>query len=148
VQTRAQLLDLVADLAATGSAVVYSTHYLPEVEQLGASVVIIDRGEVIARGAVAELVSAHAASAVELRFDGPAPDVVVAGPDDRVERDGAVLRVYTRTPDAATTAVIEQLGENARHLRGLEVAHPSLESVFLGLTGRRYAPAEVAVGVG
>jgi ABC-2 type transport system ATP-binding protein len=109
--------------------------------------VIIDRGEVIARGSVADLLSAHAASTVELRFDGPAPAVVVVGSGDRVECHGSVLRVHTRTPDAATTVVIEQLGDDVKRLRGLDVAHPSLESVFLGLTGRRYAPAEVMADV-
>jgi hypothetical protein len=43
--------------------------------------------------------------------------------------------------------VIEQLGDDVKRLRSLDVAHPSLESVFLGLTGRRYAPAEVMADV-
>jgi ABC-2 type transport system ATP-binding protein len=61
VRTRTQLLELVADLAAEGSAVVYSTHYLHE--QLGASVLIMDEGRVLARGTVGELINAHAATA-------------------------------------------------------------------------------------
>jgi ABC-2 type transport system ATP-binding protein len=148
VQTRTQLLELVAELAATGSAVVYSTHYLPEVEQLDASIVIMERGRAIARGGVQDLVSAHATSVVELTFDGPAPNLASTVPAERVECDGAVLRVHTRAPDATTTAVLEAIGGHVHRLRGLEVARPSLESVFLGLTGRTYerqeAPARVA----
>ena len=60
---------------------------------------------------------------------------------DRVERNGSVLRVHTRQPDAATTAVIRGLGAQVKDLRTLEVVHPSLEAVFLELTGRRYQPA-------
>jgi ABC-2 type transport system ATP-binding protein len=148
VQTRTQLLALVRELAANGSAVVYSTHYLPEIEQLGASVVIVDRGRAIARGPVSELVATHATSVVELTFDGPAPASVATGaPGDRVEREGAVLRVTTRSPDAATTAVIEQLGDDVRHLRGLDVSRPSLEAVYLGLTRPRYRPSEEVADV-
>src|ERR1700730_5545475 len=57
VRTRTQLLGLVAELAAAGSAVLYSTHYLTEIEQLDATVVLIDHGRGIARGSVAELVA-------------------------------------------------------------------------------------------
>jgi ABC-2 type transport system ATP-binding protein len=140
VRTRTQLLELVTNLAANGSAVVYSTHYLNEIDQLGASVLIIDQGRAIARGTVAELLAAHAANVVELTFAGPAPVVSVRTLPDRVERNGSVLRVHTRQPDAATTAIIEDLGDRAKDLRTLEVVHPSLEAVFLELTGRRYQP--------
>ena len=44
-------------------------------------------------------------------------------------------------PTAATAAIIEALGPQASGLRTLEVLHPSLEAVFLELTGRRYEPA-------
>jgi ABC-2 type transport system ATP-binding protein len=140
VRTRTQLLELVTNLAANGSAVVYSTHYLNEIDQLGASVLIIDRGRAIARGTVANLLAAHAANVVKLTFAGPAPAVLAGTLADRVERDGSVLRVHTRQPEVATTAIIEGLGERAKDLRTLEVVHPSLEAVFLELTGRRYQP--------
>ena len=58
---RSDLLGLVGELAAGGTAVCYSTHYLNEVESLGARVVIIDHGAVVAEGSAAELIAAHAA---------------------------------------------------------------------------------------
>jgi ABC-2 type transport system ATP-binding protein len=141
VRTRTQLLELVTDLAANGSAVVYSTHYLNEIDQLGASVVVIDQGRVIARGTIAELIGAHAANVVEMTFAGPAPDLDANSLADRIDRDGSVLRIHTREPDAATAAILDCIGEQVRDLRSLEVVHPSLEAVFLELTGRRYEPA-------
>jgi ABC-2 type transport system ATP-binding protein len=141
VRTRSQLLQLVNDLAANGSAVVYSTHYLAEIDELGASVVIMDRGQAIARGTVAALVDAHAADVVQMTFGGPAPDVRPNASGDRIEREGPILRIHTRNPDAATAMVIEGLGDRATQLRTIEVVRPSLEAVFLELTGRRYAPA-------
>jgi ABC-2 type transport system ATP-binding protein len=59
VSTRAQLLVSVRTLAAEGAAVVYSTHYLPEIEILDADVTILDRGRVIARGKASALVDEH-----------------------------------------------------------------------------------------
>ena len=75
VQTRSQLLRVVRDLAGQGAAVVYSTHYFPEVAELDASVVVLDRGRVLARGSINEVVARHATGTVDLVFDGPAPDV-------------------------------------------------------------------------
>jgi ABC-2 type transport system ATP-binding protein len=73
VETRGDILDLVRELAHSGAAVVYSTHYLHEVEELEASVVILDDGCVIARGTVNELIGEHAEPMVELAFEGPPP---------------------------------------------------------------------------
>ena len=96
VRTRSQLLDLVQSVAAAGSAVVYSTHYLTEIEQLAASVVILDRGRVVIRGDVSVLVAAHGASVRRDDFRGPAPDLV-APPDASIEIEGPFVRVCAPT---------------------------------------------------
>jgi ABC-2 type transport system ATP-binding protein len=135
------LLDVVLDLARDDCAVVYSTHYLPEVEALGASVAMLLAGRVIARGSVAELVAQHGAAVAELRFDGAAPDCVLEGVD--VARDDDVLRLTARDPAAAAAAVIAHLGADASRLTGVDLLRPSLDSVFLALTGRRYGSESV-----
>ena len=58
--TREHILQAVRDLAAGGTAVVYTTHYLPEVERLDADIVLLEHGRVIARGSLLELVARHA----------------------------------------------------------------------------------------
>jgi ABC-2 type transport system ATP-binding protein len=140
VLTRARVLEVVRSLAADGSAVCYSTHYLTEVEVLGADVAILDHGRVIARGSVADLVAAHGGSAVELAFEGEPPALDLT---ERTEICDGVVRIFTDNPAAAAAAALATLGENARLLRSIEVIKPSLEAVFLALTGRRYE-AEVA----
>lgn len=137
VATRARLLESVRQLAERdGTAVCYSTHYLPEVEALGASVTIIDHGRVIARGTVDELIATHAKTVIELTFDGPAPMVDGHRP---VDGDDTV-RVESGHPARDAAALLSRLGADAGRLRGLEIITPSLESVFLALTGRRYTP--------
>ena len=61
--TREHILQAVRDLAREGTAVVYTTHYLPEVERLDADVALLEHGRVIARGCVAELIACHAPTA-------------------------------------------------------------------------------------
>jgi ABC-2 type transport system ATP-binding protein len=138
VETRAALLHVVRTLADAGSAVVYSTHYLPEVEVLGASVAMLDHGRLIARGSVGALVARHGAAIAELRFDGAAPAPAGAVEGITVSVDGDVLRVSAPNPAAAAATVIAHLGGDASRLRGIDVLQPNLDSVFLALTGRRY----------
>jgi len=140
VRTRTQLLRLVTDLAATGSAVLYSTHYLTEIEQLDASVVLIDHGASIAQGSVGDLVAAHATSIVELTFNGPAPHLATDRSAATVETDGAVLRARTHDPGALAALLLNQLGPATTDLQSLRIVQPSLETVFLALTGRGYHP--------
>ena len=138
VQTRAHLLQLVKELADEGSAILYSTHYLTEIEQLGVSVVILDEGHVIVRGSVAELVAAHSSGVVELTFEGPVPPLSPRAPCALTDADGSVLRVHSQEVGRATAAILEDLGTRANELRSLRVVQPSLESVYLQLTGRHY----------
>jgi ABC-2 type transport system ATP-binding protein len=53
--TRAQLLAVVADRAAAGAAIVYTTHYLPELTELEATVAVAEAGRIVARGTLGEL---------------------------------------------------------------------------------------------
>lgn len=66
VETRARLLQAIGELASAGSAVLYSTHYLAEVEELNASVAILDRGRIIARDTLQSLVGSYGRPRVEL----------------------------------------------------------------------------------
>jgi len=136
VQTRTQILDLVRDLAGRGSAVVYSTHYLPEIETLGADVAFLDRGRVVARGRTAELVQQLGTSALELTF---AADVPAAARVDGAVVEGATVRIPASDPAARAAQLLPALGAEAGDLRSIEILRPSLESVYLAVTGRRYA---------
>ncbi|MFQ5522581.1 MAG: ABC transporter ATP-binding protein [Acidimicrobiia bacterium] len=139
VESRAALMDVVKDLAARGSAVVYSTHYLQEIESLEARVVILDRGRAIANGSVRELVSSNGGGVVELTFRGQPPEL---GGGFISTYIGEVMRVKVNDPGQALGPILEALGPEAVRLRGVELIEPSLETVYLALTGRRYQPGE------
>lgn len=135
VRTRLNLLEVVRGLAAEGSAVCYCTHYLGEVESLGASVAILERGRVIASGLVADLIARHGKAAVEMCFEGPAP---VLGLDDVTAPSESVVRIGATNPTEVAAKALAALGAEAGRLRSIDIIHPSLESVYLELTGRRF----------
>ncbi|MDA0136576.1 ABC transporter ATP-binding protein [Solirubrobacter deserti] len=110
-QTRSAILRAVLELASDGAAVVYTTHYLPEVEELDAGVALLEAGRIIATGSVSELVAAHAESVVEITYT-----------------DGRTVR------RAGTS--LHGLGDDVVRA---EVIRPSLEAAYLALTGRRSA---------
>ncbi|MFC8368831.1 ATP-binding cassette domain-containing protein [Streptomyces sp. NPDC057238] len=136
VETRARLVAHVRELAAQGTAVCYSTHYLPEIEDLAADVAVLHRGRVIARGSVDELVRRHGDSAVELVFSGAPPELDLPWP---VARQGETLLVRVEQPHLVTARVLAALGDAAARLSALRVVRPSLDNVFLRLTGGQHS---------
>jgi ABC-2 type transport system ATP-binding protein len=145
IASRTALLGVIKQLAGEASAVLYSTHYLPEIESLDAFVVLLDHGNVIARGRVDELVTRHGTAALELRFDAAAPEIAIEGLP--IVRQGESIRIVAADTALVAVRVFEALGKDAQRLRSMDIIHPSLESVFLTLTGRRYEPEEERQGV-
>ena len=134
VETRSRLLDFVRDTAADGSTVLYSTHYLAEVETLDSRVVILDQGRVIADGHVRDLIAAHAQPVVELTFADEVPPDLLPGQAQRWE--GPTARVPTRDPGRTLAELLPRI--DTGRLTEVEIVAPSLEAVYLALTGRRY----------
>jgi ABC-2 type transport system ATP-binding protein len=134
IQTRNHLLDLIGSLAGQGSAVVYSTHYLHEIERLEADhVTILQSGRVLTSGSIPRLIRNFGGSFVELSFaslpfglDLPAGTVVVAE---------NVLRVPIEdSPEASAADLVSRLIRSGAALREIKLLEPSLESVFLSVT--------------
>jgi ABC-2 type transport system ATP-binding protein len=138
VRTRSEILSLVRSLADAGSAIVYSTHYLQEIEELSAAVMFIDHGRIVASGTLPDLIERYGTSALVLRFDGPVP--AVARIDGAIV-DGSSVRVPTPDPAGTAAQLLPRLGADTAGLLAIEVVRPSLESVFLTVTGRQYDQA-------
>lgn len=138
VETRAHILELVQRVAAEGSAVVYSTHYLAEVSALpAATMVILDRGRIIASGARSTLEAAHAVPVVELTFHGEPPTL-----EGWTRTETGRLRLSAADPGAALVEVLPRVASGA--LASVDIVRPGLEAVYLALTGRHYHEADAA----
>jgi len=142
-QSRINLWEMLRDLHKDGQSILLTTHYMEEADELCERVAIIDDGRVLADDSPAELKRAIGADTViTVTFDADASRIVheveAAAGVRRVEHDGASLRVFSTAP-AGLLGRIVSLGTAA----GLQVRDatsmlPSLETVFLTLTGREY----------
>ncbi len=131
VTTRVQLIEAVRQLAADGAAVVYTTHYLPEVEALEASIVIIDEGRVLTSGSRAELINAHRVAGFDL-------DTLTPLTPELAHEFGAVESGplhYRVTVDAPLHEVVSRLADAGIAIESVKARKPDLESVFLAVTG-------------
>lgn len=119
-QSRNSLLDNIEALRARGMTVLYTTHYMEEAARLCDRVAIVDHGKVLAVDTTAGLLDAHAS----------APRLIVDVPGEQRPR---TIEIATETPTAALAQLEAELG---RPLERFHVERPSLEAVFLNLTGR------------
>ena len=140
-QSRNAIFDTLEALQAQGRALIYTSHYMEEVERLADHIVIIDHGKVLADETPAALyqrLPAQAALQVELAAE-PSPALLagvqaLAGVTG-VERSGAVLNIGLQ--DGAQAApVLAWLAAQGQSLLHFATARTSLENIFLNLTGR------------
>jgi ABC-2 type transport system ATP-binding protein len=131
VQSRAGILSVVRELAGAGTAVVYTTHYLTELEQLDARIAILEGGRIIERGSIAQILARHATNRLTLSFDQEAP----ALPGWHAHANTLVMSSCDDAPSAVLARALAALGPNAEMLRGVDIAKPSLETAYLHVTG-------------
>lgn len=145
-RSRNQVWDIVRALAAEGTTVLLCTQYLDEADQLADRIAVIDRGTVIAEGTPGQLKSSIGLGTLHVRL---------LDPEDRERAAGlleADLDGVVREPDpAALSAPCEDAARASTVLGALTAAgigladfslgRPSLDEVFLALTGRPAEPA-------
>jgi len=141
-QTRAWLLEMIRGLASGGAAVLMTTHDLDDAEQLAERIGILDRGTMIAEGTLDELRSATGErDIVTLELDGApeetGPEGVFAGLPVEILSVEAE-RLVGRAADGAAIlpSLLERATEAGLAVRRASVERPSLETLFLALTGR------------
>ena len=120
-QSRDRIYETLAELAASGVSMVLTTHHLEEAEARCARTVIIDHGRVIAAGTLPELVDRTVGKdrLVTLRLS-----------------DGEVETARLRDVAADLPPLLERVRASGRLVDDVEVRGPSLQSVFIHLTGR------------
>ena len=142
-QSRDRIYDMLSELAAGGVSLLLTTHHLEEAEARCARTVIIDHGRVIASGTLTELVDRTVGRhrLVSLRLDTPidAPALAAMGNGHRLEADAAdsrLVRVSLRDVGAELPALLTRIHAAGRTVEDVEVRGPSLQAVFIHLTGR------------
>jgi ABC-2 type transport system ATP-binding protein len=140
-RTRAQMWDTIRRLVSTGSTVLLTTQYLDEADQLADRIAVIDRGRVVAEGTADELKASVGESSLQLRLTDPADleDArraigAVLGVEAIVSPEGSRLTAPMRDADAVTDLFVT-FREAGIHLSEMSVQKPTLDEVFLTLTG-------------
>jgi ABC-type multidrug transport system ATPase subunit len=145
-QTRVNLWDILRALHAEGQTILLTTHYMEEAEALCDRVAVVDHGEVLAAGTIEELKQgAGADTVITIRYDGGAPGELdaLAVLDGRpgitkVDADTGQVRVFAREPEGVLGELVTAAARAGLTVRDAAQLEPSLETVFLTLTGREY----------
>ena len=141
---RLGLWEILRELHAQGRTIVMTTHYMEEADQLCDRIAIVDQGTLLALDTPAALrAQAPGATLVELALDGDAEPLVqsaVAVPGvERAEAKGTVLRVFGPRGGEPLPALIALAEGSGRVVKDIQLARPSLETLFISLTGRKLA---------
>ncbi len=149
-QSRQDLWTVIERLVAAGTTVLLTTQYLEEADRLCRDIVVVDHGQVIAEGTPAELKATLGTSVVSITLGDPAvarrAASLIAPLSDKVPIiDGKTVELTVESGPAVAVEVLRTLDAAQVELGGLSLREPSLDDVFLSLTGHK-AEAEGAEG--
>ena len=138
-QGRRSLWEIVRAMKSEGRTVVLTTHYMDEAEALCDRLAILDHGRILRSGSPAELIaSLGIPSVVELTFDGaaPPPASFARRLATEVQARGSVWEIPTPDPKTLLPRLLTALESERLEYDQVHVRRPTLEDVFLQLTGR------------
>lgn len=140
-QSRNHILDTVLELNRQGMTIIYTSHYMEEVEYLCSRICIMDMGKIIASGSKDELVEMISGKTeISLTLESPDPEVVKALGNiegiESLEQQEDQIRIQCENADLILADIIARVAAAGSHLRSVDVKKPNLETVFLQLTGK------------
>jgi len=140
-QSRNHILDTVLELNRQGMTIIYTSHYMEEVEYLCSRICIMDQGKIIASGTQEELVELiKGQTQVSLKLDKMDREVLARLREIRGVAKAELLQdeisVTGENVDTALADIIAKVTEHGRRISSIDVKKPNLEAVFLHLTGK------------
>ena len=140
-QARLGVWDILRELKEQGRTVVMTTHYMEEADQLCDRVAIIDKGKLLALDTPTALKAQAPGETIidvtlDRTIDGELPPLAGV---TRAEARGAVLRAYAESAASAIPALLAFAESRGYAVRDIHLSRPSLETLFISLTGRKLA---------
>jgi daunorubicin resistance ABC transporter ATP-binding subunit len=149
-RSRQELWTIVEELRRDGTTVLLTTQYLEEADRLAQRIAVVDHGRIRAEGSPGELKGAIGESVLSIRLAEPASRAQALaaldglGTCDQQEAADGEIRLAVTDPRASAEAV-RRLDSHRLEIASIEMHQPSLDDVFLALTGRpTEAPVEEA----
>ena len=146
-RSRSELWDTVWSLASNGVAIVLSTQYLEEADRLADEILVIDQGKIVAQGTPdilkrdleRDVLEVHVTSRADLDTA-----LVLLGPDKSIVTDADARRIDIPVPDGADRSLdlLRQLQDGGVSISNFQLRQPTLDDVFLALTGSPVAESE------
>jgi ABC-2 type transport system ATP-binding protein len=139
-RSRLAMWGVIEGLVADGTTVLLTTQYLDEADRLAHAIAVIDHGRLIAEGTSDQLKDQVGGERLEVTLDeaSDAPAAVSAlAPmsEDAPAADGSVVRLNLRTRSGAIVEAVRRLSEASVGVDDLVIRRPTLDDVFLALTG-------------
>ncbi|HEY5189816.1 MAG TPA: ATP-binding cassette domain-containing protein [Solirubrobacteraceae bacterium] len=142
-RARQELWSIVGELRTEGTTVLLTTQYLEEADRLAQRIAVMDKGRIAAQGTAGELKATIGTEVLALRTRDPARAAEAGtlladlgtGEAPAVDADTGRIRLTVAQPEAAVEA-IRRLDGRGLTIASIELQQPSLDDVFLALTGR------------
>jgi ABC-2 type transport system ATP-binding protein len=140
-RSRRELWDLIGEQATAGATVLLTTQYMEEADRLADQVAVLDRGRVIATGSPSELKAKVGGDHLELTVPDPgqrraAQELLGSRAEPPTAAEPQILRIALPAGGKVPIALLADLAQRGVRVSDLQVHRPTLEDVFLNLTGR------------
>ena len=139
-QSRTELWAVIRELVGEGATVLLTTQYLEEADRLADRIAVVDHGHIVANDKAGALKARPARSVVEMGFadeseGGRAEEVLTGRVPGRLTRESSTLRLAVHDGPGLLVDLLRVLDDRALVPVSLMVREPSLDEVFLVLTG-------------
>lgn len=141
-QSRNAIFSHIKELNKKGTTVLYTSHYMEEVEALCDQIFIMDHGKEIAYGSKDSLRKMLGDNqTVQIQMDGPIEGMTekllqLQGVDAVLQKEDECYEITTNTKEFHLSEMIRMVEASGGNFQGIDVEEPSLEEIFLNLTGR------------
>jgi ABC-2 type transport system ATP-binding protein len=141
-QVRLEIRDLIEELRADKRTILMTTHYIEEAERLCDRVAIMDAGQIIAIGTPRDLQERSATqSSIEIKLGQPLKDTNLPKWTESVRtlvsEDRRLITVYSKRPARTLVEIVKWIDANGFELEDVRLSRPTLEDVFIELTGKK-----------
>jgi ABC-2 type transport system ATP-binding protein len=140
-RSRLDLWAMIEELVSEGTTVLLTTQYLDEADRLADDIAVIDHGKVIAQGTPTELKGRVGGERLEVKLEDQAQgeqaiDVLAALSDERPAADGDMVTLAVRGRNGTIVDAVQRLGAAGVGVADIGLRTPTMDDVFLSLTGR------------
>lgn len=151
-QTRLDLWEFIRELVAEGTSILLTTQYLEEADELAEQIAVLNFGKVIAEGTADQLKARLGGDIVEFEVrditdQKPALAAVatIAKTKPTIEETGLTISVPVHNGAEGLLAIVERLNQTKIKPKAISLHRPSLDDVFLALTGKKTKEKEPAL---